>query len=91
MCCYSTHALAANSGGFVDVTYKVADNVDASYDGNRSVFSSVLDYDIAGNHSTRTLSTHALSYAGIDITIKKIWKDNNNAAGKRPSTADFGV
>ena len=87
----STHALAANSGGFVDVTYKVADNVDASYDGNRSVFSSVLDYDIAGNHSTRTLSTHALSYAGIDLKINKVWDDNNNAAGKRPSTADFGA
>ena len=87
----STHALAANSGGFVDVTYKVADNVDASYDGNRSVFSSVLDYDIAGNHSTRTLSTHALSYAGVDLKINKVWDDNNNAAGKRPSTADFGA
>ena len=87
----STHALAANSGGFVDVTYKVADNVDASYDGKRSVFSSVLDYDIAGNHSTRTLSTHALSYAGIDLKINKVWDDNNNAAGKRPSTADFGA
>lgn len=87
----STHALAANSGGFVDVTYKVADNVDASYDGNRSVFSSVLDYDIAGNHSTRTLSTHALSYAGIDLKINKVWDDNNDAAGKRPSTADFGA
>ena len=87
----STHALAANSGGFVDVTYKVADNVDASYDGKRSVFSSVLDYDIAGNHSTRTLSTHALSYAGIDLKINKVWDDNNNAAGKRPSTTDFGA
>ena len=87
----STRALAANSGGFVDVTYKVADNVDASYDGKRSVFSSVLDYDIAGNHSTRTLSTHALSYAGIDLKINKVWDDNNNAAGKRPSTADFGA
>ena len=87
----STHALAANSGGFVDVTYKVADNVDASYDGNRSVFSSVLDYDIAGNHSTRTLSTHALSYAGIDLKINKVWDDNNNAGGKRPSTTDFGA
>ena len=87
----STHALAANIGGFVDVTYKVADNVDASYDGNRSVFSSVLDYDIAGNHSTRTLSTHALSYAGVDLKINKIWDDNNNAAGKRPSTTDFGA
>lgn len=87
----STHALAANSGGFVDVTYKVADNVDASYDGNRSVFSSVLDYDIAGNHSTRTLSTHALSYAGIDLKINKVWDDNNDAAGKRPSTTDFGA
>ena len=87
----STRALAANSGGFVDVTYKVADNVDASYDGNRSVFSSVLDYDIAGNHSTRTLSTHALSYAGIDLKINKVWDDNNNAAGKRPSTTDFGA
>ena len=87
----STHALAANSGGFVDVTYKVADNVDASYDGNRSVFSSVLDYDIAGNHSTRTLSTHALSYAGVDLKINKVWDDNNNAAGKRPSTADFSA
>ena len=87
----STHALAANSGGFVDVTYKVADNVDASYDGKRSVFSSVLDYDIAGNHSTRTLSTHALSYAGIDLKINKVWDDNNDAAGKRPSTADFGA
>ena len=87
----STHALAANSGGFVDVTYKVADNVDASYDGNRSVFSSVLDYDIAGNHSTRTLSTHALSYAGVDLKINKVWDDNNDAAGKRPSTADFGA
>ena len=87
----STHALAANSGGFVDVTYKVADNVDASYDGNRSVFSSILDYDIAGNHSTRTLSTHALSYAGIDLKINKVWDDNNNAAGKRPSTTDFGA
>ncbi len=52
---YFTHAiLAANSGGFVDVTYKVADNVDASTICNRSVFSSVLDYDIAGNHSART-------------------------------------
>lgn len=87
----STHALAANSGGFVDVTYKVADNVDASYDGNRSVFSSVLDYDIAGNHSTRTLSTHALSYAGIDLKINKVWDDNNNAGSKRPSTTDFGA
>lgn len=87
----STRALAANSGGFVDVTYKVADNVDASYTSKRSVFSSVLDYDIAGNHSTRSLSTHALSFAGIDITIKKIWKDNNNAAGKRPTPADFGA
>ena len=87
----STHALAANTGGFVDVTYKVADNVDASYDGNRSVFSSVLDYDIAGNHSTRTLSTHALSYAGVDLKINKVWDDNNDAAGKRPSTADFGA
>ena len=87
----STRALAANSGGFVDVTYKVADNVDASYDGKRSVFSSVLDYDIAGNHSTRTLSTHALSYAGIDLKINKVWDDNNNAGGKRPSTADFGA
>lgn len=87
----STHALAANSGGFVDVTYKVADNVDASYDGKRSVFSSVLDYDIAGNHSTRSLSTHALSYAGIDLKINKVWDDNNNAGGKRPSTADFGA
>ena len=87
----STHALAANSGGFVDVTYKVADNVDASYDGNRSVFSSILDYDIAGNHSTRTLSTHALSYAGIDLKINKVWDDNNNAGGKRPSTTDFGA
>lgn len=87
----STHALAANSGGFVDVTYKVADNVDASYDGKRSVFSSVLDYDIAGNHSTRTLSTHALSYAGIDLKINKVWDDNNNAGGKRPSTTDFGA
>ena len=87
----STHALAANSGGFVDVTYKVADNVDASYDGKRSVFSSVLDYDIAGNHSTRSLSTHALSYAGIDLKINKVWNDNNNAGGKRPSTTDFGA
>ena len=87
----STHALAAKSGGFVDVTYKVADNVDASYDGNRSVFSSVLDYDIAGNHSTRTLSTHALSYAGVDLKINKIWDDNNNAGGKRPSTTDFSA
>ena len=87
----STQALDANSGGFADVTYKVADNVDASYDGNRSVFSSVLDYDIAGNHSTRTLSTHALSYAGIDLKINKVWDDNNNAAGKRPSTTDFGA
>ena len=87
----STHALAANSGGFVDVTYKVTNNVDASYDGKRSVFSSVLDYDIAGNHSTRSLSTHALSYAGIDLKINKVWDDNNNAAGKRPSTADFGA
>ena len=87
----STQALDANSGGFADVTYKVADNVDASYDGKRSVFSSVLDYDIAGNHSTRTLSTHALSYAGIDLKINKVWDDNNNAAGKRPSTADFGA
>lgn len=87
----STHALAANSGGFVDVTYKVADNVDASYDGTRSVFSSVLDYDIAGNHSTRSLSTHALSYAGIDLKINKVWDDNNNAGGKRPSTTDFGA
>ena len=87
----STSALAENSGGFVDVTYKVADNVDASYDGKRSVFSSVLDYDIAGNHSTRTLSTHALSYAGIDLKINKVWDDNNNAAGKRPSTTDFGA
>lgn len=87
----STHALAANSGGFVDVTYKVANNVDASYDGKRSVFSSVLDYDIAGNHSTRSLSTHALSYAGIDLKINKVWDDNNNAGGKRPSTADFGA
>ena len=87
----STQALDANSGGFADVTYKVADNVDASYDGKRSVFSSVLDYDIAGNHSTRTLSTHALSYAGIDLKINKVWDDNNNAAGKRPSTTDFGT
>ena len=87
----SSHALAAKSGGFVDVTYKVADNVDASYDGNRSVFSSVLDYDIAGNHSTRTLSTHALSYAGVDLKINKIWDDNNNAGGKRPSTTDFSA
>ena len=87
----STHALAANSGGFVDVTYKVANNVDASYDGKRSVFSSVLDYDIAGNHSTRSLSTHALSYAGIDLKINKVWNDNNNAGGKRPSTTDFGA
>ncbi len=87
----STHALAANSGGFVDVTYKVADNVDASYTGKRSVFSSVLDYDIAGNHSTRSLSTHALSYAGIDLKINKVWDDNNNAGGKRPSTTDFGA
>lgn len=87
----STSALAENSGGFVDVTYKVADNVDASYDGKRSVFSSVLDYDIAGNHSTRTLSTHALSYAGIDLKINKVWDDNNNAGGKRPSTTDFGA
>lgn len=87
----STHALAANSGGFVDVTYKVANNVDASYDGKRSVFSSVLDYDIAGNHSTRSLSTHALSYAGIDLKINKVWDDNNNAGGKRPSTTDFGA
>ena len=87
----STSALAENSGGFVDVTYKVADNVDASYDGKRSVFSSVLDYDIAGNHSTRTLSTHALSYAGIDLKINKVWDDNNDAAGKRPSTTDFGA
>ena len=87
----STQALDANSGGFADVTYKVADNVDASYDGKRSVFSSVLDYDIAGNHSTRTLSTHALSYAGIDLKINKVWDDNNNAAGKRPSTTDFGA
>lgn len=87
----STHALAANSGGFVDVTYKVADNVDASFTGKRSVFSSVLDYDIAGNHSTRSLSTHALSYAGIDLKINKVWDDNNNAGGKRPSTTDFGA
>ena len=87
----STHALAANSGGFVDVTYKVANNVGASYDGKRSVFSSVLDYDIAGNHSTRSLSTHALSYAGIDLKINKVWDDNNNAGGKRPSTTDFGA
>ena len=87
----STHALAANSGGFVDVTYKVADNVDASYTGKRSVFSSVLDYDIAGNHSTRSLSTHALSYAGVDLKINKVWDDNNNAGGKRPSTTDFGA
>lgn len=87
----STSALAENSGGFVDVTYKVANNVDASYDGKRSVFSSVLDYDIAGNHSTRTLSTHALSYAGIDLKINKVWDDNNNAGGKRPSTTDFGA
>ena len=87
----STQALDANSGGFADVTYKVADNVDASYDGKRSVFSSVLDYDIAGNHSTRTLSTHALSYAGIDLKINKVWDDNNNAAGKRPTPADFGA
>lgn len=87
----STHALAADSGGFVDVTYKVPDNVDASYDGKRSVFSSVLDYDIAGNHSTRSLSTHALSYAGIDLKINKVWDDNNNAGGKRPSTTDFGA
>lgn len=87
----STRALAADSGGFVDVTYKVADNVDSSYDGKRSVFSSVLDYDIAGNHSTRTLSTHALSYAGIDLKINKVWDDNNNASGKRPSTTDFGA
>ena len=87
----STQALDANSGGFADVTYKVADNVDASYDGKRSVFSSVLDYDIAGNHSTRTLSTHALSYAGIDLKINKVWDDNNNAGGKRPSTTDFGA
>lgn len=87
----SNHALAANSGGFVDVTYKVADNVDASYTGKRSVFSSVLDYDIAGNHSTRSLSTHALSYAGIDLKINKVWDDNNNAGGKRPSTTDFGA
>ena len=87
----STHALAANSGGFVDVTYKVADNVGASYDGKRSVFSSVLDYDIAGNHSTRSLSTHALSYAGVDLKINKVWDDNNNAGGKRPSTTDFGA
>ena len=87
----SNHALAANSGGFVDVTYKVADNVDASFTGKRSVFSSVLDYDIAGNHSTRSLSTHALSYAGIDLKINKVWDDNNNAGGKRPSTTDFGA
>lgn len=87
----STHALAANSGGFVDVTYKVADNVDASFTGKRSVFSSVLDYDIAGNHSTRSLSTHALSYAGVDLKINKVWDDNNNAGGKRPSTTDFGA
>lgn len=87
----SNHALAANSGGFVDVTYKVADNVDASFTGKRSVFSSVLDYDIAGNHSTRSLSTHALSYAGIDLKINKVWDDNNNAGGKRPSTTDFGT
>ena len=87
----STHALAANSGGFVDVTYKVADNVDASYNDKRSVFSSVLDYDIAGNHSTRSLSTHALSYAGVDLKINKVWDDNNNAGGKRPSTTDFGA
>lgn len=87
----SNHALAANSGGFVDVTYKVADNVNASYTGKRSVFSSVLDYDIAGNHSTRSLSTHALSYAGIDLKINKVWDDNNNAGGKRPSTTDFGA
>lgn len=87
----SNHALAANSGGFVDVTYKVADNVDASYTGKRSVFSSVLDYDIAGNHSTRSLSTHALSYAGIDLKINKVWDDNNNAGGKRPSATDFGA
>ena len=87
----STQALDANSGGFADVTYKVADNVDASYDGKRSVFSSVLDYDIAGNHSTRTLSTHALSYAGIDLKINKVWDDNNDAAGKRPTPADFGA
>ena len=87
----STRALAANSGGFVDVTYKVADNVDASYTDKRSVFSSVLDYDIAGNHSTRSLSTHALSYAGVDLKINKVWDDNNNAGGKRPSTTDFGA
>ena len=87
----STSALAENRGGFVDVTYKVPDNVNASYDGTRSVFSSVLDYDIAGNHSTRTLSTHALSYAGIDLKINKVWDDNNNAAGKRPTPADFGA
>ncbi len=70
----STHALAANSGGFVDVTYKVA-NVDASYDGgNRSVFSSVLTTILLVTTPLVFLSTHALSYAGVDLKINKVWE-----------------
>ena len=81
--------LAINKAGYVDVTYQVADEVGASYNGTRDVFSSCLKYDIEGNRSMFTLGTNAVTFAGSDVVLTKTWNDGNNAGGYRPSADDF--
>lgn len=85
----STKPLGADEGGYVTVSYEVGDEVGSSYNGARDVFSTVLDSDIVGNHSVRTLGTNAVSFAGIDMHLTKVWKDGGNAGGHRPAVDDF--
>lgn len=85
----SNQPLGANEGGYVDVSYQVSDNVDSSYNDQRSVFNTVVDYDIDGNHSTLTLNTNAVTFAGTDILLTKVWNDGDNADGVRPTADAF--
>ena len=87
----SNQPLAANGGGYVDVSYKVNEEVGSSYNDQRTVFNTTLDYDINGNHSMLTLDTNAVTFAGTDVVLTKVWDDSNNVGGIRPTTSDFAA
>lgn len=87
--CVAARALAMDEGGYVDISYRVAGDVDSSYNNKRRVFSTVLFYDIEGNQKQLTLQTNAMTVASSDVVLTKVWNDNNNEEQLRPNTAAF--
>lgn len=72
----SNRSLDANEGGHVSVSYVVSDEVGSACNDRRDVISTVLDYDIEGNHSMLTLPSNAVTFAGADVTLAYVVTDD---------------